>query len=571
MRIAAAISRTLLVAIIIAGVIDPAWTASRSVTPAVAIVHDGNVVSTSLADRVAAALDREFTIAREVSPDAGAVVTTGRDLPAFAETMTMPAFAVTPAGADVRIVRVDAPARGHVHARIPVDVRLRAWHARGRSLAITIAANGVTVDSASRQISSDDETIDVPVSMTPAATGVVPARVTASIAGEGSRDAHADTLVRVDDRPWTVLVFDRRPSWMSTFVRRAIEADPRFTVVSRTATSTGVSTDTPGAPATLNDTNALAKFDAIVIGAPDALSPIDVASLDIFLRRRGGSVALLWDVPPTGPAAAMGGVTRWTNEALASDQPIDTPYGALRASEVARSTAGAAAVWSAPIGSGRVFVSGALDSWRYRTAPNSLFDRVWTSLVAEAADRAPAPLAVSLTPRVVRPGGRVDVTIRSRDASGEYVDSAIPPVRVSARLSGDDGRAVPIRVWPGDTPGVYRASIVAPELAGDVHVIASVAPDRPGASPIEGDADLQVAADAVPAAGDSALAAWTSSRGGAVFDEAHIPDLVAALHRALASTSATQTTHPMRSPWWIAPVTLVASLEWWIRRRRGLR
>src|SRR5262249_38099508 len=151
----------------------------------------------------------------------------------------------------------------------------RAWHARGKTIAIALAAGGVTVDSASRQIDGDDATIDVPLTLTPSAPGVTAVTVTASL-GDPASGVHADSPVRIDDRPWAVLVFDRRPSWMSTFVRRAIEADARFAVTSRTTTSVGVSTDTPGAPPALTDTGALAKFDAIVIGAPDALSPVDV-------------------------------------------------------------------------------------------------------------------------------------------------------------------------------------------------------------------------------------------------------------------------------------------------------
>jgi hypothetical protein len=27
--------------------------------------------------------------------------------------------------------------------------------------------------------------------------------------------------------------------------------------------------------------------------------------------------------------------------------------------------------------------------------------------------------------------------------------------------------------------------------------------------------------------------------------------------------------HPMRSPWWIVPLTLALAGDWWLRRRRG--
>jgi hypothetical protein len=444
----------------------------------------------------------------------------------------------------------------------------------------------VTVDSVTRPIDADDATIDVPLTLSPSSIGTAAVRVSASLAGDVTGETHADSLIRVDDRPWPVLVFDRRPSYLSTFVRRAIEGDGRFTVTSRTATSVGVSTDTAGAPATLTNTAALAKFDAVVIGAPDALAPVDVASLDAFLRRRGGSVVLLWDAPPAGAAASIAGVTKWTNDTLAADAAVDTPYGALRASELARPAGASAAlttvapvgaagpplIWSAPVGQGRVVVNGALDSWRYRTSDNTAFDRVWRSIVADAAGRAPAPLTVTLDARDVAPATRVSVTIRARDAAGEYVDSAIPATVASARLTDAAGKIVaPLRVWPGDTPGVYRAEVIAPDAPGDFHVIAAIAPARPGAASIESDADLRVSADAASAANVDAVGPWAAARSGAVFDEVRLADLTSALHRTVTTTRAVDTTHPMRSPWWILPVTLLLGAEWWTRRRNGRR
>src|SRR6185436_1633434 len=98
-----------------------------------------------------------------------------------------------------------------------------------------------------------------------------------------------------DERRWTVLFHDPRPSWMSTFVRRSIERDSRFVVASRVATSRNVSASAGRPPAGLTDRRSLSVFDVIVVGAPDALSAADVASLEDFMRRRGGSVVLLVD------------------------------------------------------------------------------------------------------------------------------------------------------------------------------------------------------------------------------------------------------------------------------------
>ena len=150
----------------------------------------------------------------------------------------------------------------------------------------------------------------------------------------GDSVSAADVLTTVDARPWAIFVFDARPSWMSTFVRRALEDDDRFVVTARTTTSRSVATDTPNAPADVASLAALSRFDAVVVGAPDALTAADVSGLEAFMRRRGGAVVLLWDVRPTGPALALMGVDRWSADTRAADRPIALPGGVIRASDV---------------------------------------------------------------------------------------------------------------------------------------------------------------------------------------------------------------------------------------------
>ena len=103
-------------------------------------------------------------------------------------------------------------------------------------------------------------------------------------------DNHVDIGVDVGTTRSPVLVFDARPSWGSTFVRRALEDDPRFAVGYRARL----------APALLAGT-ANGRLDArrstastVVIGGADALTASDVALLEQFVRVRGGTL---------GPAA----------------------------------------------------------------------------------------------------------------------------------------------------------------------------------------------------------------------------------------------------------------------------
>src|SRR6185503_11402090 len=111
---------------------------------------------------------------------------------------------------------------------------------------------------------------------------------------------------------FSVLFFDPRPSWMSTFVRRTIERDPRFVLTSRVVTSRNVSTDAGRPPARLDDIIALASFDAIVIGAPDALTAADVTGLEAYLRRRGGGVVFLFDQRAPGAYERLTNAGGWT-------------------------------------------------------------------------------------------------------------------------------------------------------------------------------------------------------------------------------------------------------------------
>ena len=66
------------------------------------------------------------------------------------------------------------------------------------------------------------------------------------------------------------------------------------------------------------------------------------------------------------------------------------------------------------------------------------------------------------------------------------------------------------------------------------------------------------------------LAAWTTSRGGAVINE-EAAGVVSRVQAAVNARRARVETHPMRSLWWLPVFVLVAGGEWWMRRRRGER
>jgi hypothetical protein len=399
--------RVIAVAIAITGAIDPVITADRRVKPDVSLVAAGRLPDPALADRVARTLESHFTVIRGASLGAAAVVSVGTELPPADARLLQPAFAVIPEPRTpfVAITAADAPPVTQLQARMPVAVRVHTIAAQGRQLTVTLASGGVVVDRLTRDISGNDTAEVVELGFIATAIGASTAVVTAEIAGAAT-PAIVDLRTTVIDQRWAVLVFDRRPSWMSTFVRRTFEADPRFVVTSRVSTSRGASVSAGRPPEILASLPSLELFQTVVAGAPDELTDADVSGLEAFMRQRGGTVVLLLDVASEGrPFERLAGVTTWSHASRAepSGVPLASEFvtpatlpawaeplapGSVPAGKQA-GAASAPAVWQMPVGRGRLIVSGALDAWRYRDRDTDAFDRFWRSAISGAAQATP--------------------------------------------------------------------------------------------------------------------------------------------------------------------------------------
>jgi len=585
--------RAAAIVIAVAAVVDPSLTLARSARPTVALIDTG--AAASVVDRIARSLMAEAVVVRGETPDASAMVVVGHRLPAFASDVTTPTFVIRPDGPAVEIDRLSGPSHSPIDARAPFVASVHVTGARAQTLSVGLSADGILLDRVDRAIAGDDARVDVPVTFVPSTVGPARIRVTATLSGSIAT-ASADTITRVERSPWAVFAFDPRPAWMSTFVRRALEGDNRFAVTGRTVTSRSVATSTPGAPHDLGNPTSLDRFDAIVVGAPDALTAGDVASLEAYLSRRDGAVILLWDVRPTGPAVGLTGVERWQFDTRAADRGIAAAAGTLRASDLAwparlpigadvvgladatsvaaaDSTHPAAAIWRADHGAGRVVVSGALDAWRYRDAPQSAFDAVWRQIVADAAEASPAPLAIRVTPAVARPGETLTIHAIVRDAELAAAGPAAAGTAASIQsamalklIDAASGLATTLRAWPDGAPGRFAATTSAPAPPGRYVIDA-----RSGSMSATADLVVDPAAGRASAGESDALAAWAASRGGRVVSESATADVAAAIRRLAPSAAAPAPTHPMRSPWWIAPMTLLLGIEWLTRRRKGLK
>jgi hypothetical protein len=565
----------LLIAVVAAN--DPAITSRRSTKPTVIVTALDSSRDARVSDNVARTIDNRFTVSRSPIAGAAAAVLVGDGLPDGRQEFPGPSFIVVSdtSAPRVAIERIDTPERAPSDARIPVVVHLAMRSASELPVDVTLRVGNTVAERVTRRVGRGESTLVVPMTFVAPARGAN--RVTVSVALTGT-DASAigAAAVDVDERRWTVLFHDPRPSWTSTFVRRAIERDSRFMVASRVVTSRNVSASAGRAPAGLTDRRSLSAFDVVVVGAPDALSASDVASLEDLMRRRGGSVVLLVDELKPGPIDRLTNVPSWStdrgslvNVALAQDDSATLRAGeiawpsALPAGAVVIAGGQRPVIWESAVGGGRLLVSGALDAWRYRDPSVSGFDRFWRTLIAGAATSAPPAVSVNATPSIAKPGESVDVNALVRDAA---LRNPTDPGVVRASISATLEPSTSVRLLPDAEVGQFTGALRAPREPGTYNI--TVISDVGTATvPLVVSNDIH---HVQPSSRDLSRA-WATSRGGQMFQASELGRLPEALSAAIRSPSELITWHPLRSAWWIVPFVLALSGDWWLRRRRGLR
>ena len=220
--------------------------------------------------------------------------------------------------AGVRIVRVDAPrevpagngdsprrrARGIAGCR-PDDRRGGGMSRGSRSAARRIA--GRETGSAGARASTPFRSASRRTSSGPAEAGhyrdrrhyrdrwttTGTAATEASVASGFSRTA-ADVVVDARTAPFRVEFYEPRPSWSTTFLRRALEADARFEVASLSFASRGVSgrrRDRRGAAGRCAPRRVRRRDRR----RSRSLTAADARALERFMRERGGAVVVVPD------------------------------------------------------------------------------------------------------------------------------------------------------------------------------------------------------------------------------------------------------------------------------------
>jgi hypothetical protein len=580
MTIASAL-RVSAVALVVAGVIEPSWTVSRSAPVPVEVrpAQEGsNAMSLAAVQRVrerlAGSLGDHVSLDAHAEP--AAVVIVGRSISASelpADRVSVSTVALTDPATSVRIVAVPNPPAVPVGWTTPVTATIEARGMRGTTSRIALEQAGAEIVGLDHRWTSDVERFDARLPYTPASEG--PSLVTLRAAS-----ARADLRVTGTGR-LKILVYEPRPSWAAAFVRRALEADAMFDVSSFVHASNRVDVRA-GAPPLSLTFDALSGFAVVVIGAPEELRPPDVDALRAFARRRGGTIVLLPDRRPSGPFVGLVPVKRFDELLVDSGLELRVSAGApIRASEFAvpadgvsgadefaaidQGSATKPVIVSWPMGAGNVVFSGALDAWRFRAAAGDAFGRFWRARIGEAALSAPPRVEVSLNPPVAGPGEGVKLHVRLRPTElAEVAGGSRTPV-VRARLVGEDADEL-VRLWPVAEDGAFEGTIEAPSpgtydvqvttdagAAGDDLLTVIAEARHPEVASNDGRDSLQLAAGAM---------------GGTAVDESDPAPLERQL-RTLQGGTTPEKIRPTRSAWFAGTTIALLCAEWALRRRRG--
>lgn len=583
--IAARLLRGMALAIAVAGTIDPSVAIDRAQVPPVTVaVLDADVPDAlQAAERVRASLSASFDpqvhlVARAgrnaaCPPMRACVLVASRRVPVHVLGDGASLVGVVNTDPDdaksVRITQVEGAAEQH-----PLAAGLLRVHLAGAAAEDDTRIDVLDGDALVGGTTMGAGATVADVRWWPIAPGarrlIVRARA-ADAADDAEGQSKVEAIdVGVDVRATTreVLVHETRPSWASLFVRRAIEADPRFRIRARSRLGPDLSVAI-GEPARL-DAATLGRASVAIIGGPEALNVSEVDLLDRFVRLRGGSLILVPDRPLSGPVVRLvpGGVReRLEREPLAA--------GPLRASELlvlpsgptwhalGSTPDGASVLATRASGDGRIVISGAMDAWRFRADNEARFDNVWRSLVAEAAEAAGRPLEVTVSPRVSAPGDEVRIELAHRSMSVARTD-----LRASVEVTCDGAETEVVRLWPsgrGRLAGGFTAA-----RPGACHIRASAA--APGTE--EAVAAFLVTSQvrhADDGAGRRRLESLATAYAAPVVRAGEEAGLAARIAGRMPPQTTQATLNPMRSPWWIVPFVVTLAGEWWLRRRAGLR
>jgi hypothetical protein len=198
-----------------------------------------------------------------------------------------------------------------------------------------------------------------------------------------------------------------------------------------------------------------------------------------------------------------------------------------------------------------------MDAWRYRDATGA-FDAFWRSLISESASLGEG-LQLVFDRTLAARGSRARFTIHDRRMT------PAPTSEASAVARCGTGPATTIRLWPaghvgaftGEVPFAASGACSIEVTVNDRQVVGSIAVvDRPMAGVAQTLTKLE---------------RQVIASGGVVARPGQEAAIERALSGATLSPVVATAIHPLRAWWWMLPFAGCLSLEWFLRRRGGLR
>lgn len=526
---------------------------------------------------------------------------------------TLGVGSATPA-ADVAVREVRTNRISYEGESVPVEVRVSSVGYEGAETVVELREGDVLIDSRTVLLSGTGEESLVAFSVVPDGPGLH--RYTASIPaapGELTKSNNSRVAATTSFKgKLKVLLAAERPGWDYAFLKRHFEADRNVELAAHVVLGDASSAGAGALAAALDDPS---DYDLVVIvGEAWDKPPLDAARLAEFVTSRGGGLMLvgtpaaaaegpLADVLPVsftgGDGTAVPGAVvesrleltpagessatvrlvseRAPNALLWSSLPpvwVVSSGVEVRAGEselVSSVSPRAPVVVSGRSGRGSVMVVAAEGLWRWKmraSEDDDSYDRFVSGAARWLTARGELRRVVAQTDRDVYSAGEV-VGVTAQAYGEDYRPRA--DAAVTVRLSRARG-AAPVADIPmvaeGDTYTASLGSLEAGEYFFDVE--ASVSGERIGEDEGEFVVERFSLEDAETRMRPALLQRLADDTGGAFCCPATLDALPEGVPMSWTSRRLDREIELWNSPWMLLAAVGLLSVEWALRRRKGL-
>jgi uncharacterized membrane protein len=533
---------------------------------------------------------------------------------------------------DIELSRVETPHQVLKGSSVMVDVMLTQSGFRGDRVTLNVEDGGRIVNSQEVRLAGDREATVVRVKLTATEAGArlfrfhVPPQPGELVIENNAREV----MISVEDRREKILYFEGEPRFEVKFIRRALEDDQNIQVVTLQRTAENkylrLGVDDPdelvaGFPETREE---LFAYRGIILGSVEAsyFSHSQLVLLEEFVGQRGGGLLVLGGrrafgeggyagtplepvlpvvlprtadteffsevaVRPT-PAGLVHPVTRLVDDAEQSRQQwTGLPHVSLL-NPITQSKPGASTLLTGRAdasgesyvvlafqryGKGKAIAFAAQDSWLWQMHADIPLDDMthetfWRQMLRWLVSNVPDLVTVATTTEQVEPGETVTITADVRDSSYLGVNGAQVTASVTDALGTET--EYPME-WTVTEDGLYRGSLTT-GLAGryDIRVVAR----REDTTLGEGHAALRAEPQPTeffsPAMRGDLLKDVAAQTGGRFYTEATLGGLAEDVRYTESGMTRVESRDLWDSPALFLTLLAVVSLEWLLRRRRGL-